>query len=86
MMSQVTAKEILTKVGTLSKNTDYKNVWLKRDVNLNEKKNEGQEIKLRKKTRKVQEMEKRSFSFYISTGMQWKCGTEVLEYTSQFRV
>ena len=56
--SQTTVEEILTRTGKLAENTKYKNIWIKRDMNMEERdlKDEAKE-----KNERRTETEKKKF-------------------------
>ena len=40
LRSQTTVEEILARTGKLAENTKYKNIWIKRDMNMEEREKE----------------------------------------------
>ena len=41
LRSQTTVEEILARTGKLAKNTKYKNIWIKRDMHMEEREKRG---------------------------------------------
>ena len=66
MRSQVAVEEIMARTGKLAENTEYKDIWIKRDMNLEEREKERA---LRKETKekneKRTEFERKNFYWRV---------------------
>jgi len=66
MRSQVTVEEILARVGKLARSTEYKEVWIKRDMNLEEREKEKKlRNEAREKNEKRTETEKKNYYWRV---------------------
>ncbi|MPC67751.1 hypothetical protein E2C01_061934 [Portunus trituberculatus] len=67
MISQVAAEEIMARKGKLADDTEYKDMWIKREVNLEKREKEKvlrSELKLRKK-KQEKDIEKNNFYWRV---------------------
>ena len=66
MRSQVTVEEILAKTGKLAQRMDYKDIWIKRDMNMEEREKERDlRIEAKEKNEKRTETEKEKFFWRV---------------------
>ncbi|MPC82373.1 hypothetical protein E2C01_077036 [Portunus trituberculatus] len=66
MRSQVAVEEIMTKKGKLAVDVDFKEIWIKRDVNLEEREKEKVlRSEAKEKYEKRTEMEKKNFYWRV---------------------
>ena len=66
MRSQVAVEEIMARTGKLAGNEDYKDIWIKRDMNLEEREKERTLRKeAKEKNEKRTEIEKKKFYWRI---------------------
>ncbi|MPC75366.1 hypothetical protein E2C01_069752 [Portunus trituberculatus] len=66
MRSQVAVEEVMARKGKLADDTEHKNIWIKRDMNLEEREKESvKKYEAKEKNEKRTEIEKKNFYWKV---------------------